>query len=118
MKPEVVGLDLLAAEAGGVEQGPDTGPAALVQHLEAVLDQDAVLSLQRHHVGHGGERDQIEQVKRQVGRQSQRRHQRLHQLEGDARAAELIGAGGVVFPLGIYDGERRGQLALPASGDR
>ena len=81
-----------------------------MQHLEAVLDQDAIFALQRHHVGHGGERDQVEQMKRQIGRQPQRRHQRLDQLEGDTRAAEMIGAGSVVCPLRIDDRERRRQL--------
>ena len=42
---QMVGLHLFAAETGGVEQSPETGPTALVQHLEAVLDQDAIFPL-------------------------------------------------------------------------
>ena len=57
------------------------------------MHQDAVLPGERHHVGHGRERHQIEQVQREIGREPERGHQRLHQLEGEPGAAELREAG-------------------------
>ena len=42
--------------------------------------------------------------------QPQRRHQRLGQLEGNTGPAEVVGVRGIVIPLGVDDGKRRGKL--------
>ena len=105
------GPDLPAFESAHPDQGPQPGPAAARRHEpESVPDQDAVLADQRHHVGDGGERDQVEQMVGKVGRKAERGHQRLHQLEGDAGAAELGEAGAVVRALRIDDRDGRGKL--------
>ena len=107
---QVAGDDLLAGEPGGFDQGSEPEPAAVGQQLEAVPHQDPVFSLQRHHVGHGGERHQVQQMEWKVRRQAERRHQCLHQLEGDAGSAEAVGARAVVGPLRVYHRLRRRQL--------
>ena len=108
---EMTGAELLARRARSPRPAPGRpGQRALGEEPEPVLDQDPVLAHQRHDVGHGGERDQVEQIVRKVGREAERRHQRLHQLEGDAGAAERRRARGVARLLGIDDRERRRQL--------
>ena len=89
---QVPGHDLLAGKPGGFDQGPDPDPAAVGQQLEAVPHQYPVFSLQRHDVGHGGQRHEIEQMERKIGRQPKRGHQGLDQLERDAGSAEIVGA--------------------------
>ena len=107
---EVAGADLFACEAAGLDQRAQPGPVALGQELESVPHQDAVLALERHHVGHGGERHQVEQIVGQIHREIERRHQRLHQLEGDAGAAEPGEPGDVVRPLRVHHRDGGWQL--------
>ena len=46
--------------AGDVEQRREPGPAALAHHLQPLDDEGAVEAGQRHDVGDGGERDEVE----------------------------------------------------------
>jgi hypothetical protein len=109
-EPAVPRPHLLAGQPARLQQGAEPGPVALGQQPEAVLHQDAVFALERHHVGHGGERDEIEQVVGKVGRQIERGDQRLDQLERHPGATEHGGTGGVARLLGIDHCERRRQL--------
>ena len=106
----VPGPDLPAAETAGLDQRPQPRPAALGQQPKTVAHENPVLADQRHHVGHGGECHEVEQVIRKVGREPQRRHQRLHQLESDPGATEHPRVGDVVIALRIHDGERGRQF--------
>jgi hypothetical protein len=51
--------------AGGAEQGAQAGlHLAGADALQALGDEDAVVAVELHHVGHGAERDQVEQAAR------------------------------------------------------
>ena len=73
----MAGDDLLAGKTGGFDQGSKPEPAAVGQQLEAVPHQNPVFSLKRHHVRHGGERHQVQQMVWKVCGQAECRHQRL-----------------------------------------
>ena len=46
--------------SGGAQQRGDAGlPAAGAQALQALRDEDAVVGVERHHVGDGAERDEV-----------------------------------------------------------
>ncbi len=77
-----------------------------------MLHHDPVLTLQGHHIRHGGERHIIQQVIGQVDRQTEHRDERLHQLERDPGAAEASGAGGVFRALRVHHRDR-GRQDLP-----
>ncbi len=64
---------------------------------------DAVLAHQRHHVGHRGERHEVEQVQREMLRQSEARRKRADHHPGDPGTAEHAQTGVVVLALGIHD---------------
>ena len=82
----------------------------LREQLQPVAHQDAVFARERHDVGHGRERHQVQEMKRQMRRQPQRRHERLRELECDARAAQLLRCGAAVGALRIEHRGRRGEL--------
>ncbi len=56
----VSGAQLAPAEPGGGDERAETRPPALRHQPESMSHQDPVLADQRHHVGHGGQRHQIE----------------------------------------------------------
>ena len=49
-------------EAGGVGERLEAGVAAQAHDLQALGDIGAVEALERHHVAHGGERDEVEEI--------------------------------------------------------
>ena len=93
--------------AGDAHQRVEPGAARAAQRLEAGAHQRAVLALQRHDVGDGGERHQVELAldDRAVGAGAG--DQRLAQLPGDAGAAQI---GRVVAAAVRGDDGARGQL--------
>ena len=106
----VAGTKLSRGQAPGPDQRADTGPARVGQQAKPVLDENPVLADQRHDVGHGRERHEVEQVVRQVGRETERGDERLHQLEGHPAATQGLSVRRVVRSLGIDHCERRRQL--------
>ena len=56
---------------------------------DAVVNQDAIFALQRHDVGDGAERDEIEPAAQIEIRQRRRLQQRVAKLENDSDAAEI-----------------------------
>ena len=110
---------LLRAALGDADQRTDAGTAlAPADARQALGDEDAVVVLQRHHVGHRAQRHQIQQAG-QVGlidaafgepaRLAQPRAQGQHDVEDHPHAGRALGGEGIAGPVGIDDGVRRWQ---------
>ena len=98
------GAEFLAQELGGAEQRTEPGPPRVGHEPQAMPHDDAVLAHKRYDVGHRGERDQVEQVQREVFRQAEARCQRADHHPRDARAAEHAQPRLVVLALRIDHG--------------
>ncbi len=83
----------------------------LREALEPELGDDAVLADQRHHVGHGADRGEL-QERRQPLLPVEPLAQRLHDLEGDADARKVLVRVGAVGPLRVDHRQGRRQLGL------
>ena len=75
-----------------VEQRRDAGTRAPRHHLQALADQRAIDAGQRHHVAHGGQRDEVEQADQvrllarvEEALPAQRAHRRHRRQERDRR---------------------------------
>ena len=97
-----------SVSAGDVEQRGEPGPAPLAHDREALYDKGAVEPDQRHDVGDGGERNEVERgdkVRRFASVPEARLAQRAiegHQRhEDDARRAEIAEPGQIVLTVGI-----------------
>ena len=102
--------------AGDIEQRRQARPLALAHDGEAARDEGAIEADQRHDVGDGRQRDEIERgdkVGRRFGREEARLAQRPIERDeahvDDARRAEMAEAGEIVLTVGIDDGDRVGQ---------
>ncbi len=73
---EMPGLRRLP-EAGRVEEGGQAAPAAAAHHREALAHEGPVEAVQRHHVGDGGERHEVEPAIRSGMASPSRRRRRL-----------------------------------------
>ena len=93
---------------------------APAQRDQALGDEGAVEALERHHVGDGAERDEIEQ-RQQIGlgpragpeaARAQLAVDRDQREEHQPDGGEMAKPGEIVEPVRIDDGERRRQFAL------
>ncbi len=108
-----------AADAGGLDQRRQPPPPPLRQHLEPLGDEGAVEADERHHVGHGGERDEVE-IGAEVGLGAGGEEAPLAQgaqkpdrgEESDAGGAEMPLARAIIGAVRVDRGEHRGQRAL------
>ena len=66
------------------------GRSAIVQQLEPVAREDAILAAQRRDVGDRRERDEIEQAIDEVLVAAHRARQRERELERDADRGEIL----------------------------
>ena len=78
-----------------VEQRRDAGTRAPRHHLQALADQRAIDAGERHHVAHGGQRDQVEQADQvrllariEEALPAQRAHRRHRRQERDRGGAQ------------------------------
>ena len=103
-------------KAGDIEQRAQAGVAHLVEPAQAVSHQDAVLAGERNHVGHGGNRRQLEERFRDapdlLGRPAHVRQKRLDQLEGHTGAAQVLFRVRAIRAIGIEHGERGREVGL------
>ena len=109
--------------AGDVEQGREARPAALPHHLEPLDDEGAVEAGQRHDVGDGRERHEVERATRSGALRpfqkpfcAQGPVQRDQRHEHDARGGEMAEAREVVLP-GSDRRARAPSAASRAPGD-
>jgi hypothetical protein len=86
---EVARRDARAVDAGGRHQRPQPGLGGARHAAQPSPHQSTVLVEQRHHVGHGGQRHQVEVLVELVAFASAARVQRLCQLQHHAGAAQL-----------------------------
>ena len=86
---EVTRRDARAVDAGGRHQRPQPRLGGARHAAQAGPHQPTVLVQQRHHVGHGGQRHQVEVLVELVAIASAARVQRLGQLQHHAGAAQL-----------------------------
>ncbi len=100
----VAGPQRFPRETCRLHQRPEPGPVRIPEHLEAVADENAVLARERHHVGHSGEGDIVEEVQWEVGRDPQGRRHRLGKFERHARPAQRLLDRRTIRPLWIEDG--------------
>ena len=107
-------------EAGGIGERAQPGVAALAHDLQALGHVGAVEALERHHIAHGGEADEVEQ-RQQVGRRAlgavvsapaQLARGGDQQHEGDAGGAQVAEARQVVLAVGVDDGGDIGQALV------
>ena len=110
----------MRSEAGGVEvgdrhQGVDAGiGVAAADTGEAMVDEDAVVVVERDEVGDGAEGDEVEVVGeaqgiRPAALRKQAAAQGKQQVEGDADAGEVFAGKGAVAPVRVNDSVRRRQ---------
>ena len=111
-KAQVVG-PRRSVGAGDVEQGRKPRPAALTHDREALDDKGAVEPDQRHDVGDGRERNEVERRHKvrtspavPEARLAQRAVERHERHKDDARRAEVAQARKIVLTVGI-DQRRR-----------
>ena len=91
---------------------PDIVPPP--QRKQALGDEGAVEALERHHIGHGAERDQIEEaeeiglrtLERPKSARAQRAVERNDSHEHEADGGEMAELRQVIEPVGIDHGER------------
>ena len=84
-KAQVGRGDLLEPAPRRFEQGADAGDAAAgANPPQSLRDQDPVIAIERNHVGHGSERDQIQQIGRAKLRLAQFPAERRHHVERHA----------------------------------
>ena len=107
-------------EAGGIGERLEPGVAAQAHDLQAFGDVGAVEAFEGHHVAHGGERHEVEEVE-QDGRgplgaveaaPAQLARGRHQQHEGNARGAQVAEARQVVLPVGVDDGGDSGEALI------
>jgi hypothetical protein len=114
----VIGTIGLDGARGGAERG-EAGHARIVQHLQALRDQCAVQAGERNDVADRAECDQVEQAQ-QVGLRpaveqaapAQLAVERDHEQEDDADRGQAAASAGLVEPVRVDHGQRRGQLGL------
>ncbi len=93
-------------------------PASGADALQPLAHEDAVVGIERDHVGHGAQRHQVEQLaevglgepargKPAVG--AQPRAQRAHQVEDHADAGEVLAREVAARLVRVHDGAGRGQ---------
>ena len=111
--------DAAVQQPGNFQHGAQAGILGLIQPFQAVLDDDAILADQRHHVGHGRDGHQLQErlqhARQLLGRPSERGEQRMHQLEGDARAAQVLV--GIAGSRGDSDSARRARAEARRRAD-
>src|ERR1700722_10780566 len=102
-----------SVRAGGVEQSREPRAAALPHDREALDDKGAVEPDERHDIGDGGERDEVERrheiLAFAAGPEAgcpQRAVQRHERHEGHARRAEIAEPGKIVLAVGIDERRR------------
>ena len=104
-------------ESGGIEKRAQADAAAPTDHLQAGADECAIETAQRHHVGNGGERHEVEALQ-EIGRRAalapktllaQAAIERDESHEHDAGGAEIAEAREIIEPVRIDDGNGRGQ---------
>ena len=94
-----------------VEQCGEAGPRPRPHHGQALLHEGAIEAAQRHHVGHGRQRHEIERreqigcrpARREEGRAAQMAHEGDEHDEDDAGRAEMAEAGEIVEPVWVDD---------------
>ena len=98
-------------ERGGGEERAQAGSGGMAQFAQAQSGDDAILALQRHGVGDGGDGRHLEKAGQGffagAGRVAALQHG-LRQLERDGRAAEEFFRIGAARLVGIEDGQRVG----------
>src|SRR5215207_11093829 len=102
-------------EARGVEDRGKADPAARAYDREALAHEGAIQPLQRHDIGNGRERHEIEALEkvRLTTARPETAHAKLaverhEREEHDAGRAEMAEAGEVVLPVWVDDRPRRG----------
>ena len=116
----------LEPATGRLEQGAQAGCAAAgADATDALSNEDAVVAVERHHIGDRAERDQVEQVgrvdARRIGHEpalDHRPRERRHHVERDADAGQRLGREGFPAQVRIDDGRRVRQRRSRAGGDR
>ena len=90
-------------DAGATTAGPDP--------LQPLMNQDAVVAIQRHHVGHGAEGHQIEVIRHVGGAQplalipaalAQMGVEGRHQIEGDPDPGQRLGGEVAAMLVGVH----------------
>ena len=116
---EVPGLRR-TAEPRDIHQGRQPRPIAATQRQQTLGDEGAVEALQRHHVGHRAERDQIEEAEeiglvplcRPEPARAQLAVERNHRHEHEADSREVAETGQIVEPVRIDHRERGGKALV------
>ena len=106
-----------AAEPRDVHQGGQPGIVAPAHRQQALGDEGAIKALERHHIGHRAERDEIEEaeevrlraLRRPEPAPAQLAVERNHGHEHEADGGEMAELREIVEPVGIDHRQRRGQ---------
>src|SRR5688572_6990225 len=104
----------LEPATGRLEQGAQAGCAAAgADATDALSNENPVVAIERHHIGDGAQRDQVEQVgrvnARRIGHEAALDHrpcERRHHVEGDSHAGQRLRREGLPAEIRIYDGRR------------
>ena len=102
-------VDGLTRQPCGLEQRAESDPVGAVrEHLQPELGNDAVFANQRDHVGKRSDGRDLDEC-REPALAAPTLADRLHHLQRDADPREVLVWIRTIAPLGIDDGERRGQ---------
>jgi len=111
LEAEILADDVVQAAPGGLEQRPQAGNAAArADAPQSLRDEDAVVEVQRHDIGHGTECHEVEQVGRidlrSGGKQAvipQPPGQRGHHVESDADAGQRLRSERLAGKIRVHD---------------
>ncbi len=104
-EPDVRRADPPELQPGAIREGAHAGDRRAIERGQTRGDDGSVLSAERHHVSHGRERAELQELVL-LHRVREIAEQRLREPQRDARAGELLVVGDVTGPARVHQGVR------------